>query len=163
MRPEWNRLLRLTLLGPPLKLRISNESRTHGYPVTPNVPTRPLFQQQPRPMQPVPPCSLPLLDLYVGMNKTEQKRAIDLEAMKRTGQIAQWWYEKWTFKLADDLRYTPDFIVQKMDGTLEAQEVKGHWREDARLKIKMFVEQFPFPTRAYILLKNGSWDIETFR
>lgn len=96
------------------------------------------------------------------MNKTERARAIDLEAMKRTGQIVAWWYERWTFKLADDTRYTPDFVIQKPSGALEVEEVKGFWRDDARIKIKVFAEQFPFPTRGYSLAKHG-WDVETFR
>lgn len=114
--------------------------------------------------RPLPTPRAPLPDLYAGMNKTEQARAVDLEAMRRAGLIAAWWYEKWTFKLADDLRYTPDFIVQKMDGSLEVEEVKGFWREDARAKVKMFVELYPFPVRAYTKAKTHTgWDVETFR
>jgi hypothetical protein len=110
----------------------------------------------------------PLMDLFAGMNKTEKARAIELEGMKRTGQIAAWWYEKWTFKLADDLRYTPDFVIQKPDGALEVEEVKGFWREDARAKVKMFVALYPFAVRAYTQGKRwsgnaSSWDVETFR
>lgn len=107
-------------------------------------------------------ATLPLLDLFAGMNKTETARAIDLEAMKRAGQIVEWWYEKWTFKLADDLRYTPDFVIQKPDGLLEVEEVKGFWRDDARAKVKMFVALYPFAVRAYTKAKHG-WDVETFR
>lgn len=109
------------------------------------------------------PPRAPLQNLFAGMNKTEQLRAIDLESMKRTGQIAAWWFEKWTFKLANDTRFTPDFVIQKPDGSLEVEEIKGFWRDDARVKIKVFVEQFPFPTRAYSKASNGSWDVETFR
>lgn len=105
-----------------------------------------------------------LLDVYAGMNKTERARAIDLEAMKRAGQIAAWWFEQWTFKLADDCRYTPDFVIQKPDGSLEVEEVKGFWRDDARAKVKMFVSLFPFPVRAYSKAKTHSgWDVEVFR
>jgi hypothetical protein len=130
--------------------------------MTPGVQTRTLFQPLARPMQPMVPASLPLLDLFAGMNKTERLRAIDLEAMKRTGQIAQWWYEQWTFKLADDTRYTPDFVVQRPSGALEVEEVKGHMRDDALVKLKVFVAQFPFPTRVFRLIK-GSWEVEVFR
>lgn len=108
----------------------------------------------------------PLLNLYEGMNNTERARAIDLEAMKRAGLIAEWWYEKWTFKLADDLRYTPDFIVQKLDGSLEVEEVKGFWRDDARAKVKMFAALYPFPVRGYSRCKKAgsqTWDVEVFR
>ncbi len=109
-----------------------------------------------------------LRDLFAGMNKTEAARALDLEAMKRAGQIVEWWYERWTFKLADDLRYTPDFVLQRPDGSLEVEEVKGFWRDDARAKVKMFVAMFPFPTRALSRSKSPrqsewQWDVETFR
>lgn len=104
----------------------------------------------------------PPMDLYAGMNKTEKLRAVDLEAMKRGGLIVAWWYEQFTFKLATDLRYTPDFVIQKPDGALEVEEVKGFWRDDARAKIRMFAVLFPFPTRGYSRTKHG-WDVETFR
>lgn len=118
--------------------------------------------------KPLPAAVLPPRDLFEGMNKLERARAIDLEAMKRTGQIVEWWYEKWTFKLADDTRFTPDFVIQKASGALEVEEVKGFWREDARVKLKVFVAQFPFPTRAYTQGKRwdgnaNSWDVEVFR
>lgn len=115
-------------------------------------------------MSPLP--TAPLMDLYAGMNNTERARAIDLEAMKRAGLIVAWWYEKWTFKLADDLRYTPDFVIQKPSGALEVEEVKGFWREDARAKVKMFVALYPFPVRAYTKAKRAdaaTWDVEVFR
>ena len=82
--------------------------------------------------------------------------------MKRTGQIAQWWFEKWTFKLADDTRFTPDFVIQKPNGSLEVEEVKGHMQDDAHVKLKVFCEQFPFPTRVFYRIK-GSWETETYR
>lgn len=113
---------------------------------------------------PTPLARTALPDLYAGMNKTEQARAIDLEAMKRAGIIVAWWYEQWTFKLGADLRYTPDFVIQKPDGTLEVEEVKGFWRDDARAKVKMFCALFPFPVRAYTRAKTHSgWDVEVFR
>lgn len=113
--------------------------------------------------KPLPPATLPPRDLFEGMNKTERARAIDLEAMKRNGQIVEWWYEKWTFKLADDTRYTPDFVIQKPDGSLEVEETKGFWRDDAKVKIKVFAAQFPFPTRGFVKLPNGAWDVQVFR
>ena len=39
-----------------------------------------------------------------------------------------------------------DNITRTMlgDGTLECHEVKGHWEDDARVKIKCAAEKFPF-------------------
>lgn len=104
----------------------------------------------------------PLRDLFVGMNKTEKARAEQLEALKRNASIADWWYECWTFKLGDDLRYTPDFVIQEPNGELRVEEVKGFWRDDARAKVRMFAELFPFRITALIKTKQG-WDVETFR
>jgi len=112
---------------------------------------------------PLPAPNAPVADLFARMNKTERARGIDLEAMKRAGLIVQWWYEAWTFRLGDDLRYTPDFVIQKPSGALEVEEVKGFWRDDARAKVKMFVELYPFPVRAYTKTRHGGWDVETFR
>lgn len=98
-----------------------------------------------------------------GMNKTEQRRAIELEALKRSGKIVEWWYEAWTFKLADDTRYTPDFIVQENDGLLRAEEIKGFFRDDARVKVKVFAAKFPLPLVVLKAKKGGQgWDEEHF-
>lgn len=104
----------------------------------------------------------PVMDLYRGMNKTEQHRAMELEAMRRAGTIAGWWYEALTLKLADDLRYTPDFLIQENDGTLRLEEVKGFWRDDARGKCRMCVKLFPFRLSALSKRKGGGWDVEDF-
>lgn len=104
----------------------------------------------------------PLRDLYAGMNKTEKARAVELEAMKRAGQIAAWWYEALTLKLADDCRYTPDFLIQESDGSLRLEETKGFWRDDAKVKTKTCVQRFPFPLRVLRKTKTG-WEVEEVR
>lgn len=103
----------------------------------------------------------PLPDLYRGMNRTEKARAIELEAMRRAGKIAAWWYERWTFKLADDTRYTPDLIVQENDGSLRAEEIKGFLREDANVKMKIFAALFPLPLTV-LYRKNGEWETKKY-
>ena len=56
--------------------------------------------------------------------------------------------EPLTFKLARSCRYTPDFIVQLPDGTIEAHEVKIHTgskllaEDDAKAKIRVAAEKF---------------------
>lgn len=105
-----------------------------------------------------------LPNLYVGMNKTEQRRAMELEALKRTGQIADWWYEKLTLKLAHDTRYTPDFLILHTDGTLELDETKGGFiREDAHVKIKLAAELYPFRFTMHKESKRGApWTVIDF-
>lgn len=102
-----------------------------------------------------------LPDVFAGMNKTEKQRAQELEALKRTGVIAAWRYEKVTLKLADDTRYTPDFWIVASDGQVRFEETKGFWRDDAKVKIKVAAEQFPeFTFRSLIWNRQSqSWDI----
>jgi hypothetical protein len=79
------------------------------------------------------------------MNNTEREAAGMLDALKARGDVLEYWFERVTFKLADDCRYTPDFQVLRRDGTVEFVEIKGGFvREDARLKIKMAAESQPF-------------------
>jgi hypothetical protein len=104
---------------------------------------------------------LPSRDLFEGMNKTEKHRAIQLEALKRDGQIREWWYEMITLKLADDCRYTPDFAIVENDGHLRFEEVKGFWRDDAKVKIRVAAAHLPCRFTA-LQLKGGEWKTEEF-
>lgn len=100
------------------------------------------------------------------MNKLEQSRAEDLEAMRLRGEINAWWFEAITFKLADDTRYTPDFVIQATDGTMYIEETKGFWKDDALVKIKVAAAMFPF--RFYGLTgktkkAGGGWERREFK
>ena len=104
-------------------------------------------------------------DIFDGMNGTEKRRAIELEAMKRSGLIHDWRYEAMTFKLADDTRYTPDFWIIENDGACEFQEVKGFLRDDALVKIKVAARMFPFRFVMYTASskkEGGGWQIRDF-
>jgi hypothetical protein len=71
-------------------------------------------------------------------------------------------YEEITFKLADDCRYTPDFWSLDDDDILAFDEVKGFWRDDAKVKIRMAAKTFPqFRFRAW-QYKGGVWHREPF-
>lgn len=79
------------------------------------------------------------------MNKTEAAYAADvLEHRKQAGEIVDYWFERLTFKLADDCRYTPDFVVMLASGELECHETKGYWQDDAKVKIRVAASLFPF-------------------
>lgn len=99
------------------------------------------------------------------MNKTEAEYGALLAQMKMAGEIQWYAFEGMTFKLADNTRYTPDFSVMRADGLIECHEVKGFWRDDARVKIKVAAELFPF---RFIAIKKrakkagGGWDMEVF-
>lgn len=102
------------------------------------------------------------VDLFAGMNKTERAHAITLEAQRRDGRIRSWRYEAVTLKLAPDCRFTPDFVVVENDGSIRCDEVKGFWRDDAKVKIRVAARLFPeFRFRAMRRLGAG-WESEDF-
>ena len=47
-------------------------------------------------------------------NKTEARYEQLLETRKRAGEIIGYWFEGVTFRLADNTRYTPDFIRRRV-------------------------------------------------
>lgn len=93
-------------------------------------------------------------NLFDGMNKLEASFAMTLEAQKRAGKIVLWRYERLTLKLADDTRYTPDFYVLELDGSVSLTEVKGFMRDDALVKLKVAAAQFP-EFRFYLWQKHA--------
>jgi hypothetical protein len=93
------------------------------------------------------------------MNKLEGRYSQQLDVQKGFGLIQCWWYERWTFKLADDTRFTPDFVVLAKDGVLEMHETKGFMRDDARVKLKLAAELFPLRVKLVKWVNKG-WDIE---
>lgn len=71
-------------------------------------------------------------------------------------------YESLRFKLADKTTYTPDFMVIMSTGEIALYEVKGFWRDDARVKIKVAAEMYPeFRWFAWTKVR-GEWKHEEF-
>ena len=52
-------------------------------------------------------------------------------------------------------------MVLRPDGAFEIHEVKGHWEDDARVKIKVAAELYPFKFIAARKVK-GAWLFEEF-
>jgi len=100
------------------------------------------------------------------MNKLEQAYALELDGYKAADAIVEWWYEPIKLRLAKRTWYTPDFMVQHADGTLEFVEVKGRWEDDARVKIKVAAEKYwPFFMTAIQKASKkdgGGWTKESF-
>lgn len=89
-----------------------------------------------------------------------------LDAEQMAGEVAAYWFERFTFKLADDCRYTPDFLVQLEDGTLECREVKGgFFADDAKVKLTVAADMFPIFTFKLCVKQSrkngGGWKITT--
>lgn len=96
------------------------------------------------------------------MNKYEGLYAAELAARTARGEVVFWMFEPFNLRLAENTYYRPDFVVVASDGTVEIHEVKGFWRDDARVKIKAIAEVFwPFVFRA-VQIKAGHFIIETF-
>lgn len=94
------------------------------------------------------------------MNGTERRYAQEvLEPLKRAGRVREWFFEAITLKLGDDCRYTPDFFVVTDTGEAELHEVKGFWRDDAKVKAKVCARLYPFRVVVVRYIKKA-WDRE---
>lgn len=98
-------------------------------------------------------------------NRTEAKYEQQLDILKRSGEIVWYRFEGLKLRLADNTFYTPDFAVMRNDGTIECHEVKGFWQDDARVKIKIAAEMYPFRFIAVRVLpkrQGGGFGVEHF-
>lgn len=99
------------------------------------------------------------------LNKTEQAYASTLELMKHAGSVVWYKFEGLKLRLADNTFYTPDFAVMADDGVMECHEVKGFWQDDARAKIKIAADMYPFrflAVKAKPKRDGGGWEYENF-
>lgn len=92
------------------------------------------------------------------MNKLESSYAQYLFSLKIAGEIIDYWYEPFSMQLSKGCFYRPDFLVMYADLELQIHETKGHWEDDALVKIKVAAEKFPFRFKAIKKTKQG-WDI----
>lgn len=98
-------------------------------------------------------------------NKTEAAYEETLKLRMHAGEVLWFAFEGVKLRLADLTFYTPDYAVMLSDGTLEMHEVKGFWQDDARVKIKVAADLFPFRFIAAVPRKKkdgGGWNIEVF-
>ena len=104
--------------------------------------------------------------LKVGaMNKTEAAYDAHLAQLQHAGQIQWRKFEGLKLRLADNTFYTPDFAVMAADGVIECHEVKGFWQDDARAKIKVAADLYPFrflAVRVKPKKEGGGWEVEAF-
>ena len=98
-------------------------------------------------------------------NKTELAYENMLESMRISGDVLWYKFEGLKLRLADNTFYTPDFFVMMASGQLEAHEVKGHWQDDARAKIKIAADMYPFKfvaAKPKAKKNGGGWELEVF-
>lgn len=97
------------------------------------------------------------------MNGLETNYARHLATLKSKGEIDAFWFESFKIRLADKCWYTPDFLVLKPDGFLEFHETKGAkaiFYDDAKVKIKVSAESWPFRFFVVYHAKGGVWQLE---
>lgn len=101
------------------------------------------------------------------MNKTEQERARELDALLKAGKIVAWRFEPFRLRIAEDNAfYTPDFMVVGADGLITIEEIKGHWEDAALVRIKVAASIYPFRFVALRKLpkrEGGGWECRTFK
>ena len=107
-----------------------------------------------------------------------------LEPGKRDGTIIEYWFQSVTFKLADDCRFVPDYLLLMADGFVEIHDVKGSQKikkaghdpkerlgskafveDDAKVKLRVFADKFPFRCFAVFKRRNyegGGWGREEY-
>lgn len=80
-------------------------------------------------------------------SKLERKFAAFLRYLQTKGDFHRWMHEPFKLKLAKGTFYTPDFatFVQLSHGAtlITIYEVKGFWRDDARVKFKVAAAMYP--------------------
>ncbi|MEN6532311.1 MAG: hypothetical protein ABFD89_01525 [Bryobacteraceae bacterium] len=96
------------------------------------------------------------------MNPTERAYAARLERLKRAGEISDYKFEAVKLRLARTTFYTPDFLVEWASGKVELHEVKGFWRDDARVKIKVAAEMYGMWKFVAVKKIKGGWEYEWF-
>jgi hypothetical protein len=81
------------------------------------------------------------------------------------GEVLWYKFEGLKLRLADNTFYTPDFAVMMSDCSIECHEVKGFWQDDARAKIKIAADMYPF---RFVAVKvrakkdGGGFSVEEF-
>ena len=71
-------------------------------------------------------------------------------------------FEEITLVIGDGARYTPDYWTLGDDDVLEFHEVKGHWREAAKVRIRAAALKYPQFRFLAIRHEKGQWVRESF-
>lgn len=93
------------------------------------------------------------------MNKLEAGYAAQLQIRQAAGEIAWFEFEPLKLKLADGAYYKPDFVLWMRDGSVQAHECKGFWREAARVRFKVARRVHPWLKFFAVTKANGSYEV----
>lgn len=100
------------------------------------------------------------------MNKAEAAFEFQLKLDMQAGLVLDYRFEAVTLKLGPDCRYTPDFMVVNADGTISMIDVKAFWvkqgkphiEDDARAKMAMATDKFPWFEFALAWQEASGWE-----
>ena len=94
-----------------------------------------------------------------GMNEYERAYSMLLYMRQKAGEVRSYQFEGMKLRVGIGAWYTPDFAPIWMgDDTVEIHEVKGFWREAARVRIKSAAMLFPiFTFYAVTSPRRGGW------
>ena len=87
-----------------------------------------------------------------------------LKPRAKSGFFAGFDYEPLKLRIGRGAYYTPDFVVypgQPSLYNLFIYEVKGFWREAARVRIKVAAERYPNFNFVAVTYSDGCWQFET--
>ena len=120
----------------------------------------------------------PILASQIGMNATERKYCEMLSLRKAAGEIVDYVWEPMQLVLTHNIKgrrnrmtYTPDFLIVTPE-RFELHEIKAGWKKggkivtgwrgDAKEKLKMASEMFPWFRFICVTLKGKKWVYEEF-
>lgn len=90
------------------------------------------------------------------LNKTEKDYYDRLYLRLLAGEILWIGVQAFKLRMADNTYYTPDFVTLEADGSMVVHEVKGFWRDDARVKWKVAAREFFMFRFIAVQRKRGS-------
>ncbi len=98
------------------------------------------------------------------MNRLEETFATDVLGLQLSAKLIQWFeFEPMRLRLGGSAFYKPDFIVIDGIGQVLAYELKGHWREAARARIKIAASRFPWIKFVAVTWDRVGWHYEEFQ
>ena len=101
-------------------------------------------------------------------SQLEERYAWHLAIELAGGRIRAWKPHPGSLKIAEGVRYNPDFLVVRLDGVIEFHEVKGGYKKDSkrydkgRIKFRTAAEAFPWFQFVWVTWQKGQWQVEKY-
>jgi len=158
------------------EIATSKYSKHHGMEINCPMCTPPHAGVNERPPSPPPPEVIPDIEIkpkvrmaslklapFKGRSKLEEEFRLSLYVDLQRGNIVWFDYEAMRLRIGKDAYYKPDFVTLSWGGSMTFYEVKGHWREAARVRIRAAAERYRmFSFFAVSKPKGEGWKYEAF-